>query len=339
MDDTTRRVSPSDELQGRGDELRGRAEEQTRSYATTTSARTTGTNTGDEDLDADSDRRAREIQSEIAHTRAEMSETIDALQEKLRPANIVSDATERVKTATTEKVRSMADTASEAMRETGERAYEIVSGPRQNPYPALMITAGVAWLLYDRSRNKGGNGWGSSRREWSQYSPSSERRYGYGSQDYYRSADAQYSDVDYARTAGSTGVTGTSAYESGTSGYQGTSNYQGGSSAFEGAASRMNEVRDSARQTVRRTQNQLQRMLHENPLLVGAAAVLAGAAIGASLPETQRENQLMGETRDSMIDRAQEAARDAANTVKEAASDPVGVVNKVTEAVKDNKSS
>ena len=50
------------------------------------------------------DEPARQIQAEIADTREELSETIDALQEKLRPSNIVSDATDRVKTATTEKV-------------------------------------------------------------------------------------------------------------------------------------------------------------------------------------------------------------------------------------------
>ena len=334
MDDTTRGVGRADEFQGRGDETRGRGEERVRDYASTTPAtsRTASTDSGsntDDDLDAESKQRARELESEIAHTRAEMSETIEAIQERLRPSNLVSDATEKVKTATTEKVKSMADTASETaqdmMRGTRERAYDVVEGAKQNPIPALMIGAGVAWLLMSRNKNSGYNrGYNGGYRtsEWSQYSPRSERSYASG-EDYYRSTEADYSDVDYNRQ------TGTQRYGYG---YGRESGWTGG------AASTMQDARDSARQTVRRTQNQLQRMLRDNPLLVGAAAVLAGAAIGASLPETDRENQLMGETRDSMIDRAQEAARDAVDTVKEVASDPAAVVGKVAEAVSEKKS-
>ena len=62
------------------------------------------TSAGSGELDPETERRARQIQAEIADTREELSETIDALQAKLRPSNIVSDATEKVKTATTERV-------------------------------------------------------------------------------------------------------------------------------------------------------------------------------------------------------------------------------------------
>lgn len=304
MDDKTRRVGRGDEFQGRGDELRGRGEEQARNYASTPPQRESA------DLDPESNRRAREIQSEIAHTRAEMSETIEAIQDRLRPGNLMSDATEKVKTVTTEKVKSMADTASETaqgvMRETRERAYDVVEGAKQNPIPALMIGAGVAWLLMDRSRNKGNNY--GRRTEWSEYSPTGER--GYEGSGYYRAgSEPVYSDVDYRRQvrARSTGEGLTTR-----------------------SAEAIHEARDTARRTAWRTQNQFQRMLRENPLLVGAAAVLAGAAVGASLPETERENELMGEARDSVVDRAQEAARDAASTVKEVAGE---AVEKVTDRV------
>ena len=324
MDDTTRRVGRGDEFQGRGDELRGRTDERARNYASTTavpSGTPTGSGAGEDGLDSESRQRARELESEIAETRAEMSETIEAIQERLRPSNLVSDATEKVKTATTEKVKSMADTASETaqdmMRDTRDRAYDVVEGAKQNPIPALMIGAGVAWLLMDRSRNKG-NGH-SYRNESSQYSPRGERNYASG-EDYYRSTEPAYSDVDYGRSTGWRDESSSSSWR-------------------ETGTSRAMSARDSARQTVRRTQNQLQRMLNDNPLLVAAAAVLAGAAVGASLPETERENRLMGEARDSVVDRAQEAARDAADTVKEVASDPVAVAGKVAEAVNEKKSS
>ena len=213
------------------------------------------------ELDPETDRRTREIQADIQHTRDEMAETVEALQEKLRPSNVLADATDRVKTATTEKVRSMAETASDSvqgmMRETRDRASDIVEGARQNPLPALMIGAGVAWLLMDKSKKKSDT--------WSQaYAPDAR--------------EPLYSDAEYRTSSRTSG------------------------------------------------ENSLQRVLRDNPLLVGAAAIVAGAAVGSALPETERENELMGETRDSVVNRAQNVARTAASTVQEVAKDAVGEV-------------
>ena len=306
MDDKTRGVGH--------DEFTGRGEDSTRNYAAGptprstaqptagTSPRTTSRPTGDE-LDPETERRTRQIEGEIEHTRAELSETVDALQEKLRPANLVSDATDRVKNATSEKVRDMADTASE----TAQGMWE---GARQNPVPALMIGAGVAWMLLDRSRHGNGH---SSRRAWSGYS--SPRRYGAVNDpdDYYR---------DDAR--------GESRAWSGQHSER---------SSGEGLTTWAREAGGEARHTARRAQNGLQRMLRQNPLLVGAAAMLAGAAVGASLPETERENELMGEARDSVVDRAQNAAENAVSAVKEATNEVVGdTVGKVAEKVTAKKS-
>jgi Protein of unknown function (DUF3618) len=316
MDDTTRGVGRP----GAGDEFSGRADETTRNYAgdaartapRTTPPRTapaggttrgTGTSgsTGASDLDPEAERRTREIQGEIASTRAELSETIDALQERLRPGNIVSDATERVKTATSERVRDMADRASGTAQGLMEEA-------RHNAVPALMIGAGVAWMLMDRSRHRSGR-----YREHAEYSTPRHGAYGTnyaGTEEYYESS-ARYADEEY--------------------GYD--RSWTGGRSS-EGMSRWARDAGSEARHTARRATNGFQRMLHENPLLVGAAAMLLGAAIGASLPETERENEWMGETRDTVLDKAQETAQNAVGAVKEATNDVVGdTVSKVAEKV------
>jgi uncharacterized protein YjbJ (UPF0337 family) len=225
-----------------------------------------------------------------------MSETIDALQEKLRPSNIVSDATERVKTATSERVRSMADRASGT-------AQGVMQEARHNAVPALMIGAGVAWMLIDRSRHQRDRHYEQS--EWSEYS---SPRYGAsGTNEEYYDASGRYGEGEYDR---------------------------GRRRSTEGMTSWTRNAGGEARHTARRAQNGLQRMLNQNPLLVGAAAMLVGAAIGASLPETEKENEWMGETRDSMIDRAQETAERAVGAVKEATNEVVGdTVSKVAEKV------
>jgi hypothetical protein len=101
---------------------------------------------------------------------------------------------------------------------------------------------------------------------------------------------------------------------------------------LEGAADRAKQVTSrtgeyarevgwKAQQTTRRAQTQLQRALNENPLFIGAAALAAGAMIGMAFPETEQENEWMGETRDNVVEEAQHVARKAASRVQDAATD------------------
>ena len=46
----------------------------------------------DSSLPPDTDERARELRVEIDETRGEMSETIEAIQERLKPSNVVASA-------------------------------------------------------------------------------------------------------------------------------------------------------------------------------------------------------------------------------------------------------
>ena len=50
------------------------------------------------------------------------------------------------------------------------------------------------------------------------------------------------------------------------------------------------------------------RWIRENPLAVGAAAVAVGAVIGAAIPETRRERELIGDARDRLVGAAKDLA-------------------------------
>lgn len=50
--------------------------------------------------------------------------------------------------------------------------------------------------------------------------------------------------------------------------------------------------------------------LFENPLAIGAMAVVFGAGLGFSLPESSYENKLLGRTRDEIADKVQTVAQD-----------------------------
>lgn len=57
------------------------------------------------------------------------------------------------------------------------------------------------------------------------------------------------------------------------------------------------------------------RTLQENPLAIGAMAIVFGVGLGFTVPESGYEHKLLGETRDKLAGKAQEAAQDLTQKV------------------------
>jgi hypothetical protein len=190
-----------------------------------------------------------------------------------------------VKTATTERVREMAESAGETAQQavdyTRETAARVAGTARQNPIPLALIGLGAAWWLTARSKGT---------------SPS-----------FARDADAGEYGRGYATAHDQRGRAGRS------------------------------DTAESLRRVVTRRTNQLQRTIEQNPLLVGAGALMLGAAFGLAIPETEAENDWMGEARDNVVGRARDLARDATNQVQEAASTVADRVIKSTEQQQPEK--
>jgi uncharacterized protein DUF3618 len=308
---------------------------------------------------ANVDERTREIRDEIEDTRVEMAETIDAIQEKLKPRNIVANATDRVKNAASERVREMADTASQTAQQAMDYTRDAASGMterlRENPLPLALIGIGAAWLLARRGSSNGGRY--RVRRTERDYG----RAYGgartrdetlYGNQGEYANQAEYYGNQDehgvMARirqnpipaTLAGVGLTWLAFSKNQSRDWEYSSQWRDTSREDEGLgesarqiASRTREYAsdagDSMRRMVRRRQSQLQHMVQDNPLLVGAGALMLGAAFGMAVPETETENELMGEARDTVVGRARDMARDAANQVQDAASTVADAAKKV----------
>jgi len=236
--------------------------------------------------DRATEQRAAEIRSDIDQTRAEMSETVDAIQERLRPSNIVSSATESVRNATVGKVKDMARSARETLRGEGGadygRGYRVMDRVRDNPIPTAIAAASVAWIAFSGRRPR-------PRMRPAIYGSTRDGE-AFVRETVIADPDDRESDFEYDR-AGMTARTQSTVGDFGRRMQRATSNAQTG----------------------------VQRFIRENPLAAAAVAAAVGATIGLALPETERENQLMGEARDSVVDRAKEAARDAAERVQDTA--------------------
>jgi phage-related protein len=61
--------------------------------------------------------------------------------------------------------------------------------------------------------------------------------------------------------------------------------------------------------------------IEENPLAVGAVALALGAAVGLSIPASRVENHLMGETKQNLLNLAQDRAGELVDRVKQVASE------------------
>jgi hypothetical protein len=58
--------------------------------------------------------------------------------------------------------------------------------------------------------------------------------------------------------------------------------------------------------------------MDDNPLALGAVALVAGAIIGMMLPRTEVEDSYLGETRDNVVESAREMAQDKVQQLSDA---------------------
>ena len=229
--------------------------------------------------------------TEIERTRADMSETVDAIQERLSPENLKEQAKDRVKEATVGRAQ-----------EAGSGIMETI---RANPLPAALTGIGLGWLLVSARRSASG-------------------------QTRYRGRAYPYDYYDYPpRYEGRTTTTsgGTSVPSPGEAlgrardrvGESATEAQDRASEVASQAQDRVSNLTDEARHQARRASTTFERMVRENPLAMGAVAIGAGAAVGLAIPQSPKEHEVMGEARDTFVEKAQEKAQDAQEKVQRVA--------------------
>jgi ElaB/YqjD/DUF883 family membrane-anchored ribosome-binding protein len=80
------------------------------------------------------------------------------------------------------------------------------------------------------------------------------------------------------------------------------------------------QARERARYQARQAQMGFWQSMEERPLAIGAAALALGVVAGLLVPSTRKEDELMGETRDRLMERAKEVGGEALEKGKQVAS-------------------
>ena len=255
----------------------------------------------DQDLASEA-RSPQEIEHEIERTRERMSSNIDALGDKLSPDNLKQQAKEAIAGKAQDVVATVGDQA----RETGSKVMDFITA---NPLPVAAVTLGAIWLVTMRKGNQGRVS-GDRMARFAYTGP--ERREPNGRPSLGRRLK------DRAESVGRT--VGDKAQHASERATELTHDVQ----------EKAGELGSSAKARARDARGGLERMMHDNPLAVAAGAAVIGLALGMLLPETEPERQVMGSTRDQLVDRVshvadrvKDAAVEAGREVKDALQEEV----------------
>jgi len=101
--------------------------------------------------------------------------------------------------------------------------------------------------------------------------------------------------------------------------YEGVGSVAG--KTYQGMSSAAGFTYDKAGDLGEQVKINYEHYIEENPLAVGAVALALGAAVGFAIPLTKKENEYLGEYRDTVVEKAQATAQDALGSVKQMASE------------------
>ena len=286
---------------------------------------------------------AEEVQREVRRSRAEVEETIEAIQDRLSPGQLF-------------------DQAVGYLRGSEGNAFLCNLGAtvRDNPVPVVLMGTGLAWLMLSGPRPRTGYYDGEDLLDEYAFGPDGGNDY----PGYDPAAEPQYDDAGLAggefdataRSEGEAGGTTDFAERAREAGEAVRSSaYELGEGAREtaqewgaGARAAARDAREGARRLATRTRHRLSETgehlrhgawrtgaragyygrrvrrgfletLHEQPLVLGALGLAVGAAIGAALPATETEDEWLGDPRDRLKDRATEAGTEQLDKARAAA--------------------
>jgi hypothetical protein len=173
-------------------------------------------------------RRPEEILAEIHRTRDEMDHTLQAIEHRLTPGQLV-------------------DQGLEYLKKSGAREYvnNLSGSLKTHPLPATLTGIGIAWLMAVGNKQ-----------------PPQQPSHG------------------------QTGP--------------------GISERMQSAKDRASQIGSSARQQLDRARGGWDSMLNEHPLALGAIGLAIGAVCAAMAPRTEKEDQLMGQARDDLLNKMKE---------------------------------
>lgn len=292
-------------------------------------------------MNSSSDQPSATLRSDIDATRRRMDNTMDALGDRLQPRHLLDEVLGFVRGENAQGEDRLTQIREKISHSATTAMHSVVDTVKQNPMPALLIGAGVAWMLY-----------ASHRRE----TPVSADGHYYG---YDREGDpVRYdSDTHYDRplqypsgyvanefgleeTAKPGTLKDTLANKAATAGGQikeGLAHVgeaaREKASAFRTRAGEMTaRARAGTREAYDRTRERVVTTAERHPLEVGLVALAAGVIAGLVLPTPNAVNRTVGPAADRLRERTREAGSEILAKGRRVADAAISAVKSEAEA-------
>jgi Protein of unknown function (DUF3618). len=276
---------------------------------------------GGSDKDRNSEENETEIiAADIRTTQERLGDTVEEIGERFNPTRLKEELKHDIRDATIGKVETMAQQTVEMM---SDAQHTIVQSIRENPVPVVLVGLGLGWMILNatsRNKQRGASqsqyGDGQRRGSESLYDDQQRRRWSTAYDDQDRDYDQDYFQqgsgaIDHARSKASDVVDSVK---------QKTSEL---AEQTQHAASRVGErAQDVASRVADETRIQTRRVeqaFHDSPLVIGAAALALGLAAGLAIPATEKEAELVGDTRDHLVDKVRDVAEETKSKVEQVA--------------------
>lgn len=263
-----------------------------------------GGSAGSDDPEA-RDRTPEQIEREIEATRERMSRGIDELGERLSPDNLKRQAKEAI----TGKAHDIVNNVGHSARNTGNRMIDFI---QENTSLVAAMGLGAVWLIQQRNRSE----ISGDRMARFAYTGPDRRREGMGSRIAERASSVR--DSVSSAAEGVSERAGELKHQAGD--LAGRARERAGELG-EGARERARDLSYRAQEQTRRARGGLENLMQDNPLAVAVGAAVLGLAFGLAVPESEREQRLMGPARDDLVERAQDTARRVKDAAVEATQD------------------
>ena len=276
------------------------------------------------------------IRSDIDTTRRRMDDTMDALGDRLQPRHLLDEFLGYL--------RSNSDDGESRLKHAGERIgqscnhamHSVVDSIKQNPMPAVLIGAGVAWMIYSTRRDH------TQRYDYNasdaahRYDPDThyDRPLDYPpAEDDVRAWDRQVEPQYHAAPNDLAGKASSVAEQAkGKLAQAGDAAREKMSEIRERAGEVSERVRVRTRETYDRARERVVSTADHHPLEVGLVALAAGLIAGLAIPTPNAINRSLGPTADRLRRRTRDAGNEMIQKGKRVAEAAMTAVKEEAEA-------
>jgi ElaB/YqjD/DUF883 family membrane-anchored ribosome-binding protein len=290
------------------------------------------------------------IRSDIDTTRRRMDDTMDALGNRLQPRHLMDEFLGYLRGDSADGETRMTHLKQKIGHSCESAMHSVVDTVKQNPMPALLIGAGVGWMIYESMRDKSprtsdGNYYGYSREgDRLDYDPDMHYDRPLEYPPSLEGAEAEWTDQGDSKLAGMKDKLAdkTSAAKEKLA-HAGEAVREKAGALKERTGEKLHAVkqragemtarmRDGTRQAYARTRERVVTTADKRPLEVGLVALAAGVLVGLALPTPAPVNRTIGATADRLRDRTRQAGSEMLEKGKRVAQAAVSAVKDEAQA-------